>query len=156
MNDFYGIKLPEYAIIYAKDNDGKILFVRQYQHALGSVSLILPTGSLEEGEQPLKAARQELLEETGYTAGIWQSVGSFVVDGNKGCTKSHFFIAKGLRKVAEPVVDDMEESKIVFVSDESVIRSVLGGEISTLASASLAAIATNPYMLTLLNGDTKR
>jgi type III secretion system FlhB-like substrate exporter len=62
----------------------------------------------------------------------------------KGVLNSHFFIAKGLRKVAEPVVDDMEESKIVFVSDESVMRSVLGGEISTLAAASLAAIAMNP------------
>jgi ADP-ribose pyrophosphatase len=91
VNDFYWIELPEYTIIYAQDKDGKILFVRQYQHALGRVSIVLPTGSLEEGEQPLKAAQQELLEETGYTAGIWRSVGSFVVDGNKGCTKFAFF-----------------------------------------------------------------
>lgn len=117
---------------------------------------VFVTGSLEEGEQPLKTAQRELLEETGYIAGIWRSVGSFVVDENKGCTKSHSFIAKRPRKVVEPVVDDMEESKIVFVSNESIMRSVLGGEISTLAAASFAAIVTNPYMLTLLNGDTKR
>lgn len=56
-------------MIYAqRDEDNKILLERQYKHALGFVSLTLPTGCLEEWETPIEAGKRELLEETGYSA----------------------------------------------------------------------------------------
>lgn len=48
-------------------DDGRILMVRQYRHALGRYTLELPAGKLDRpGEPFLECARRELEEETGY------------------------------------------------------------------------------------------
>lgn len=148
VDDYYRIQLPEYVMIYAqRDTDNKVLLERQYKHALGAISLSLPTGCLEAWESPIDAGKRELLEETGYSACEWRFVGSFLVDGNKGCGRAHFFIARGLEKVAEQVEDDMEESEIVFMEPDALIKAVLHGEIPFLATAALVAIASHQNLL---------
>lgn len=62
--------------------DGRILLVRQYRHAAGTVLLELPAGTLdrlEDGsiEDPAVAGPRELFEETGYTAKNWRRLGGF-------------------------------------------------------------------------------
>lgn len=48
------------------DDDGKIIFVRQYRHSARKETLELPAGTLEKGEDPLVCATRELEEETSY------------------------------------------------------------------------------------------
>jgi len=52
--------------------DGRILLIRQYRHAVGTFLWELVAGRVEPGESPLRAARRELLEETGCTARRFQ------------------------------------------------------------------------------------
>lgn len=143
VDDYYRVEFPEYVMVYAQRDDGKILFERQYKHALGSITLALPTGCLEDGELPLEAGKRELLEETGYIANKWRCIGSFLVDGSKGCGKVHFYIAQELVKIAEPVEDDMEESEINFLEPESLMQAILNGEIPLLATVALVALVSN-------------
>ncbi|MBQ4347482.1 MAG: NUDIX hydrolase, partial [Firmicutes bacterium] len=53
------------AAIVAVGEDGKLVFVRQYRHALGTMTLELPAGTLETGEEPELCAMRELEEEIG-------------------------------------------------------------------------------------------
>ena len=46
--------------------DDKFIIEKQYRYALGKEIYELPAGKLEEGEEPLEAAKRECLEETGY------------------------------------------------------------------------------------------
>jgi ADP-ribose pyrophosphatase len=48
-------------------DDGRILLVRQYRHATNQSLWELVAGRTERGENPARAARRELVEETGYT-----------------------------------------------------------------------------------------
>ena len=48
--------------------DGSILLIRQYRHAVGRFLWELVAGRIEPGESPVRAARRELLEETGFAA----------------------------------------------------------------------------------------
>jgi ADP-ribose pyrophosphatase len=51
--------------------DPDIILERQYRHAAGQVLLELPAGRVEAGENPLAAAKREMIEETGYRAKRW-------------------------------------------------------------------------------------
>ncbi|MEA2676113.1 MAG: ADP-ribose pyrophosphatase [Chloroflexota bacterium] len=73
---------PGAVAIAAVRNDGRILLVRQYRHAAGTVLLELPAGTLDrldDGsiEDPAVAGPRELREETGYTAQNWRRLGAF-------------------------------------------------------------------------------
>ena len=91
VDDYYQIKLIDYAAVFARTVDGLVVLERQYKHGIRKVSLTLPGGAINEGEDPLAAARRELLEETGYVADDWRSLGAYVASANYGCGKAHVF-----------------------------------------------------------------
>lgn len=150
VDDYYRIALPDYAMVCARDKEGRFLLQRQYRHALSKVTISFPTGCMEEGETPLETAKREFLEETGYWARMWESKGSYMQDGNKGCGTAHFFIAEELEKVADPEEDDMEETEIIFIEPNKVAELIINGEIqlvSTVALLSIAMISHKIYNL---------
>ena len=54
------------------DAEGNVYLVRQYRAPLESVTLEIPAGKLDrKDEDRLEAAKRELREETGFTAGKW-------------------------------------------------------------------------------------
>jgi len=63
VENFHRVEMPEYAIIVASTSDGRMIMERQYKHGIGMVSLMLPGGLIEPGEEPIVAAKRELLEE---------------------------------------------------------------------------------------------
>ena len=59
------------------DQEGNLLFVRQYRHAAGEDLLELPAGT-RDGEEPFEeCAAREIREETGLEAGKLRKVGEF-------------------------------------------------------------------------------
>jgi len=59
------------------DNQGNLLFVRQYRHAVGEDLLELPAGTRDDDESFEECAAREIREETGLEAGHLQKVGEF-------------------------------------------------------------------------------
>lgn len=55
--------------VVALTDECLVALVRQYRAPFDRVTVEIPAGKLEPGEDPLEAARRELVEETGYTAG---------------------------------------------------------------------------------------
>ena len=55
-------------------DDGRMLLIRQYRHAVGRELWELVAGGMEPGEAALAGARRELAEETGYTARRWRKL----------------------------------------------------------------------------------
>ena len=89
-------------------------------------------GYIDEGEQPLAAAKRELLEETGYKSRQWEHLGEFVVDGNRGNGIAHFFLARGAYPVTEPDADDLEEQILLKLSRAEVEAAVARGAFKVL------------------------
>lgn len=57
------------AVVAAVTEEGKMVMVRQFRKPAERVMLEVPAGKIDPGEDPLHAAKRELKEETGYTAG---------------------------------------------------------------------------------------
>lgn len=149
VEDYYQITLQEYATIFAQTSDGRVILERQYKHGIGRVSLTLPGGAIAPGEDPLLAAQRELLEETGYVADRWQSLGSFVPSTNYGCGKAHFFMAQAAEPVAEPDSGDLEEMEIVLLTLAELVAAIQQGEVASMGAIATIALAMNPIFAKL-------
>src|SRR3954469_5077670 len=66
VDEYFVLEYPDWANAVAVTEDNKIILVRQYRQAAGIVSLEIPGGVIEQGEDPEAGMLRELLEETGY------------------------------------------------------------------------------------------
>jgi ADP-ribose pyrophosphatase len=146
VDDYHQIRLPDFVLMVASTADGRILMERQYKHGVGEVTLVVPAGTMAPGEDPLAAARRELLEETGYTAEDWRSIGSFVTHGNYGCSKAYLFAAQKARAVAAPKSGDLEDMEILLMRPEELYAAVREGQVRSLSAAAAIALATHPVL----------
>ncbi len=133
IDDWAWIITPDYINVLAETKDGRFLIFRQYKHGVDGTSLAPVGGYLEPGEEPLAAARRELLEETGYEADEWLNLGSYVVDGNRGAGTAHLFLARRARPIAAPDADDLEEQELLFLSRDELEAALANGAFKVLA-----------------------
>jgi 8-oxo-dGTP pyrophosphatase MutT (NUDIX family) len=122
----------DYVNVVAKTDQGKFICFRQTKYGVEGVSLSPVGGHIEAEEDPLAAAKRELLEETGYQARSWKSLGSFRVDANHGCGTAYLFLAEGAVKINEPNSDDLEEQKLLLLDREEMQAALLAGEFKVL------------------------
>jgi ADP-ribose pyrophosphatase len=144
VDNYHRIEFPEYVVVFAQTGDGEVVLERSYKHGVGHSSLVLPSGLIDEGEEPLAAARRELLEETGYAASEWRLLGSFVPNGNYGCGKAHLFTAREAHQVAQPDSGDLEDMDIIRMKPDELVGAVQRGDIALLGSIAAIALALNP------------
>jgi ADP-ribose diphosphatase len=140
VDGFLWIRTRDFVAIVAVTDGDEVILVRSYKHGTRTVSLAVPAGYLESGEEPIAAAKRELQEETGYASGDWVSLGRYVVDGNYGVGAAHIFLARGARRVAEPASGDLEEMEVVVGPLEDVTEYLRRGEVVQLASAAALAL----------------
>jgi ADP-ribose pyrophosphatase len=132
---------PDYVNILPVTEDGRFLCFRQTKYAVEGTTLAPVGGYLEPGEEPLAAARRELLEETGSEAADWIDLGSYRMDGNRGGGLAHLFLALGARLVTDPDADDLEEQKLLYLGRAEVETAVLGGQFKVVSWAAAVALA---------------
>jgi len=139
--DYYRVEMPDWAQIFAVTADGRVPMIRHYKHGAGVLSLELPAGYLEPGEAPETAARRELLEETGMAAEDWRSLGSFFIDGNRGCGRTHIFLARGAWQVRAPQLEAseiMEQQRLTLAEVRAVWQAGQLENVGTLGAVGLA------------------
>lgn len=144
VDNFYRIVMPDYALVWAETEDGRLIVQRQYKHGVGAVSLTFPAGTLDPGEAPLDCARRELLEETGYEAASWRALGRYVTNANSHGHSAHLFAAQGCRKVAEPDSGDLEEMDLQLMTRQELLDAARRGEFKLISQLAMVALMTNP------------
>ena len=104
-------------VVLAVDDSGstpRVLLERQYRHAAGDFLWELPAGRIDPGEQALKAAQRELIEETGYRASGWKRILKFYASPGFVAETMSVFLATGLTLgKAEPEEDEIIQKRMV-------------------------------------------
>ena len=139
--DWQWIITPDYVNVVALTKDQRFICFQQVKYGIQGSTLGIVGGFVEEGEQPLAAARRELLEETGYESDDWVPLGSYRVDPNRGIATGHLYFARQARYVCPPNADDLEEQKIIFLTRSEMETALAGGEFKVLAWAASIAFA---------------
>ena len=114
---YYVYEFPTWVGAVAVTEDGKIVMVRQYRHALGESCIEIPGGCVDDTDKNFEEAiRRELLEETGYSFSSYEYLGRISPNPSTNTNLLHMFLAKGGKKVAEQLLDENEEIEVVLLS----------------------------------------
>ncbi|MBK8046431.1 MAG: NUDIX hydrolase [Anaerolineales bacterium] len=141
IDDWMWVITPEFVNILPRMQDGRYLCYRQAKYAADGLTLGVPGGYLEPGEAPLAAAQRELLEETGCTATGWIPLGAYVVDGNRGSGRGHFFLATGV-EYRQPInADDLEDLEPILLTRHELEAALLKGEFQVMPWTACIALA---------------
>ncbi len=132
VSDYHQIRMPQYTAVFAVTKDQKIMVMRCYRHAVGEVTLTMPGGMLEVEENPMDGIKRELLEETGYIADKWESLGSFWGNSTRGCGTYHLFFAKGAHQIQLPNSGDLEELELLLWNKSEVESAIDRGQAKSL------------------------
>jgi ADP-ribose pyrophosphatase len=141
VDDFYTIEMQDFVVTAAFTPSRDVVVERLYRHGSGRMTWSLPAGYVHKAEEPLRSAKRELREETGYEADRWTAAGRFIVDGNRGCGWCHCFLAQGARKVGEPISEDLADVQVSEVPWDRLLELLAAGEITELASAVALGLA---------------
>lgn len=106
---YYVLNPADWITVLALDETGQAIAVEEYRHGAGIVAIGLVGGAVEQGELPRAAALRELQEETGHAAAELIDLGSTWANWGNHTNRSHHFLARGCRRVADQVLDDTEQ-----------------------------------------------
>ncbi|MGP8161102.1 MAG: NUDIX domain-containing protein [Candidatus Dormibacteria bacterium] len=139
------VEHPGAVAIVAVDDEGRVLLVRQWRHAIGRALWEIPAGTLGRGEDPESAARRELSEETGYTAGAWERTATGPVAPGYSAEILHLFAAHQLSPGQAHTDPDEHVVAQLFTAAET--RRLIADDavdVKTIAGLALAGFDVGP------------
>ena len=119
---------PGGAAILPVLENGDIILVKQYRHALGRCVLEIPAGKMDKGERHFDTARRELMEETGKDSARMEYLGP--IAPSVGCSDEiiHLYVAKEL--FDSPLMEDEDENLgLITLSPAEIKQKIKDGEI---------------------------
>jgi ADP-ribose pyrophosphatase len=132
------LEYQDWVTILALTKDQEVVLIRQYRHGAQKIIVELPGGAMDPGENPLEAARRELLEETGYTSDRFVQVGAVSPNPANQTNLIYSFLALDAEKTSDQHLDETEEIEVFRRPLEEVIHMAKSGDL--LQSMQVSAV----------------
>ena len=128
-HDFYVIEAPDWINVIPLTAGGEVVLIEQYRHGTQEISLEIPGGMVDEGEEPSDAAARELLEETGYAASEIIFLGRTRPNPAIQNNWIHTYLARGVEYRCEPACEGTERTVVRLVPLEHIPALIAEGKI---------------------------
>ena len=128
--EFVVIDPPDWCNVAALTPDGRLVLVSQFRFGSDTLSLEVPGGVIERGEDPVVAAVRELREETGYTGGPARLLGSVHPNPAIQSNRCHLVLVEDAVRTAELEWDADEEIAVTTAPVAEVLAWARAGRIT--------------------------
>ena len=118
------LETQDWVNVVAITSEGLIVMVEQYRFGVGDLTIEPAAGMIDVGENPLDAAKRELLEETGFGNGSWRSLGDVQANPAIHDNLCHHWLAEGVELVQAPTPDDGEAIRVHLMTLDDVKESI--------------------------------
>jgi ADP-ribose pyrophosphatase len=130
MLDGFVLEFRNWVTIVALTSAHEVVLERQYRHGAQKVILELPGGTMDaEDENPMQAARRELLEETGYTSDSFIQIGCVSPNPANHTNLIYYYLALDAEKVGNQNLDETEEIEVLLKPLDEVIAMAKNSEL---------------------------
>lgn len=121
VDPYYVYDFPTWVGAVPVTDDGRIVMVRQYRHALGETCIEIPGGCVDDTDKNFEEAiARELLEETGFVFSSYEYLGKISPNPSTNSNLLHMFLARGGKKIAGQQLDGNEEIEVMLLSIEEL------------------------------------
>lgn len=135
------LEAPDWVNVVALTPAGELVVVRQYRFGSGEITVELPAGIVESGEDSRDAAARELLEETGFSSQKWESLGWVTPNPAYLNNRCYHWLARDVVEVSSPVLDPGENLEVIVLSWEELDAEVKRGSFRhSLAISALSQV----------------
>ena len=121
---------PDWVNVIPVTASGEVVLIRQFRFGTWSLTLEIPGGMVDPGEDPATAAARELEEETGYRAATMRSLGfchpNPAIQGNR----LHTFLAEDCAQAHGGRPDEQEDIEIVLTPRAQLDDLIRDGQIT--------------------------
>ena len=143
------VRHPRSVVIVPIDDQGRVILIRQYRHAVGRWLWELPAGSTGPGEHEQVAAARECQEEIGLVPTRLERLGALFPTPGYCDEEMVFFRATGLREPGpgDPVAhadadEDIEPGAFTFDAAQALVAKGEIADLKTVAGLALVSGAS--------------
>lgn len=122
------VRHPGAAAVLPIDREGNLLLIQQYRRPIDQITIEIPAGTLDAGEEPITCAARELREEAGFRAKEITPLGFIYTAPGFTDEKVFLFLARDLTLDPLPP-DDHEVIELYPISLENALEAIKRGVI---------------------------
>jgi ADP-ribose pyrophosphatase len=120
--------------------DGRLVLIQQFRHGTRRVTLEFPGGILDPGETVVECARRELREETGWTGGVAERIGTLEMNPGWQTARLHIVRLVGIEPDGPGTHGPDEDILVRTISRGELLRMLQDGSFDSAGSVAALAL----------------
>lgn len=115
--------------VVALTPEKEVVLVKQFRFGRGEVTIEIPGGVVDSGEEHGAAARRELTEETGFSGGKWTYLGASEPNPAILDNLCHHWLVEDVVQDHSTQLDEGEDIKVFTTGKDNLAKMIKNGEL---------------------------